>query len=133
EGSKLAGVEDTRLGQLFRVDIRGTAKTARALTGGDLAEQLAAQLSLPEERVRVTREHSHAGMVNILVQTVDPWASRPVQPELAAASGAGVPVAGLPTAGRSVLAGPVIFGEDPDTGKPLAVTVYSKEGARHTL
>ncbi len=77
-------------------------------------------------------------MIHVLIQTVDPWASRPVHPELAPATApagdALVPAsAARPAAGRSILDGPVVIGEDPDTGAPLGLTVFGKAGGQHTL
>jgi len=135
ENSRLVKVEDTRLGQRFRIDIRGTGKTARGLAGSDLAERIAAALALPAERVRVSTDASHAGVIHVLIQTVDPWASRPVQPELVPATGSAgdALVPALPSAGRSILDGPVVIGEDPDSGQPLGLTVFGKAGGQHTL
>jgi len=135
ENSRLVKVEDTRLGQRFRIDIRGTGKTARQLAGSDLAERIAAVLALPAERVRTSTDTSHAGVIHVLIQTVDPWASRPVQPELVPATGSAgdALVPALPSAGRSILDGPVVIGEDPDTGQPLGLTVFGRAGGQHTL
>ncbi len=128
DGSRLVGVEDTRLGQRFRVDIRGTGRTARQLTRGDLAERLAATLALPAERVRVSENRKHAGQIFILVQTRDPWAEPVTHPALT--GGAAEPVTGRR---RSVLDGPFVLGTDPDTGRDLELVVFDKAGGRHTM
>ncbi|KWX03799.1 hypothetical protein TH66_13525 [Carbonactinospora thermoautotrophica] len=128
DGSRLVAVEDTRLGQRFRIDIRATGRTARQLTRGDLAERIAAHLALPAERVRVTIDPKHAGQIFILVQTRDPWAE-PV-PHPALTGGAVEPVAGRR---RSILDGPLVLGLDPDTGHDLELVVFDRAGGRHTM
>ncbi len=139
ENSRLMKIEDTRLGQRFRIDIRGTGKTARQIAHSDLAEKIAGMQALPAERVRVSTDASHAGVIYVLIQTVDPWATRPVHPELGPASQAPaggnalVPASATRTmAGRSILDGPTVIGEDPDSGAPLALTIFDKAGGRHT-
>jgi hypothetical protein len=128
DGSRLVSIADTRLGQCFRVDVRGTGKTARQIARGDLAERVAATLSLPAERVRVTPDTAkHAGMILIQVQTTDPWTEPVLHPALVGRQPA------LPSRRRSVLAGPLVIGFDPDSGEDLALTVFDKAGGRHTL
>jgi hypothetical protein len=127
EDSRLVRIEETRLGQRFRIDIRGTGKTARQLARGDLDERVAAVLGLPAERVRVTRDDKHAGIVLVLVQTVDPWAEPVTHPAL---------TSGIPAQrgrARSVMDGPFVLGDVPDTGEALGLTVFDKAGGRHTI
>ena len=122
EDSRLVSAEDTRLGQRFRIDIRGTGKTARQHARGDLAERIAAVLGLPAERVRVSTDTKHAGIIVIAVQTLDPWAEDCTHPALDGT---------LTTAtGRSVLDGPFVLGTDPDTGHNLDITIFDKSGGR---
>jgi membrane protein implicated in regulation of membrane protease activity len=124
EGSQLIGTEDTRTGQRFRVDVRGTGKTASQLTRGDLAERIAAVLSLPAQRVRVAADASHAGVILITVQMQDPWAAPPATPALDPA---------YTPARRSVLDGPFVLGTDPDTGNDLTLTIFDRRGGQHTI
>ena len=124
EGSRLVRLEDTRTGQRFWVDIRGTGKTARQLARRDLADRIAAVLALPDERVRVARDPKHAGNIVITVQTTDPWAAPVTHPALDPAHA---------PARRSIMAGPMRLGEVPDTGGDLELTVYDGQGAWHTF
>jgi len=124
EHSRLIAADDTRTGQRFRVDIRGTGKTATQLARGDLAERIAGAFGLPAERVRVSADRGHAGVLVILVQTTDPWAQPVTHPALDPAHRP------LPV---SVMAGPLALGTDPDSGADLELTVYDKGGAWHTF
>jgi membrane protein implicated in regulation of membrane protease activity len=123
EGSRLVREEDTRTGQAFTVDIRGTGATARALARGNLAEHVAAALALPAERVRAVPDPRHAGNLLLTVQTADPWAAPVPHPALGP---------GHAPAPRSVTAAPFSLGTVPDTGSPLELTVYDDQGAWHT-
>jgi hypothetical protein len=127
-----AGLQDSRLvrekdiptGQEFTVDIRATGSTQKKLAHGDLAEKLAAVQSLPAERVRVAEDRRHAGNIIVTVQTADPWAGEVTHPALDPAY---VPPQ------RSVLAGPLVLGADPDSGGDLTLNVFDGEGAWHTI
>lgn len=124
EGSRLIGQEETRTGQRFRVDVRGTGKTASQLARGELAERIAAVLSLPAQRVRVAADHTHAGVILITVQMQDPWAAPVASPVLDP---------GYAPTRRSALDGPFVLGTDPDTGADLVVTVFDRRGGQHTI
>lgn len=123
DGSRLVREEETRTGQEFTIDIRATGTTARKLASSDLAERLAALLSLPAERVRTARDPRHAGNIIITVQTADPWAATAAHPALDP---------GHTPAARSVMAAPFALGTVPDTGNSLELTVYDDQGAWHT-
>ncbi|MFC9975214.1 type IV secretory system conjugative DNA transfer family protein [Spirillospora sp. NPDC127200] len=135
EGSRLAGLEDTRLGVRFRVDVRGTGKRASQLVakGAGLAEGLAAHVGLPAERVRVTEDRKRAGFVFVLVQMLDPWAEPAVHPAMPAHPdrAAFLTAAGRP--GRSVMDGPLVFGIDPDTGNAMTCSVFDAAGGHHVF
>ncbi len=124
DGSRLVAAEQMRTGWRFRVDIRGCGKTARQLAGRELAERIAAILALPAERVRIATDPKHAGNIIVTVQTLDPWAAPVPHPALAP---------GYAPPARSITAGPLVVGENPDTGHPLGVTAYDKGGAWHTF
>jgi hypothetical protein len=123
EGSRLVREKDTRTGQEFTVDIRGTGSSQTRLAHGDLDEKIAAVLSLPAERVRVEKDTRHAGNVIITVQMADPWEGDVSHPALDPAHA---------PARRSIMDGPLVLGADPDTGGDLALNAYDDEGARHT-
>jgi hypothetical protein len=123
EGSHLVREKDTRTGQEFTVDIRGTGSSATKLAHGDLDEKIAAVLSLPAERVRVVTDTRHAGNVIITVQMNDPWDGDVTHPALNPAHAA---------ARRSIMDGPLVLGADPDTGGDLTLNVYDDQGAWHT-
>ncbi len=122
--SRLISAEETRTGQRFRVDVRATGKTPSQLARGDLAERIAGILALPPERVQVVADRSHGGVIIVTVQMQDPWAAPATHPALNPAY-APVP--------RSIMAGPLVLGTDPDTGHDMELTVYDKGGAWHTF
>ncbi|QKG27307.1 hypothetical protein [Actinomadura verrucosospora] len=130
EDSRLIGIDDTRLGVRFRVDVRATNKRASQLAGkgGGLAEDIAAQIGLPAERVRITTDDKHAGIILVLVQMLDPWAEPATHPALDPAA---APT--LAAARRSVLDGPFVIGIDPDTGNPMTLTVFDRAGGHHVF
>lgn len=113
DGSRLLKAEEHRTRWRFRVDIRGCGKTASQLASRDLAERMAAVLALPAARVRVHTDHSHAGVIVVNVQITDPWASAVPHPALAP---------GHVLTRRSITDGPLLVGENPDTGEPLGIT-----------
>lgn len=126
EGSRLVHAEDTRLGQRFKVDIRGTGKTARQLKTGDLRERLAMQIGIGADQVRIQDDARHAGVIYIVVQLVDPWAEKVTHPALTGQ----VPAV---TRRRSIMDGPFVIGTDPETGHDLEVVVYDDAGGHHIL
>ena len=104
EDSRLVRQQETRTGQRFTVDIRHTRKTARQLAGRDLADRIAGVLALPAERVKITTDPRHAGLIIITVQTTDPWAAAVTHPALDPAHA---------PARRSIMAGPMVLGDRP--------------------
>jgi hypothetical protein len=125
EHSRLVTASELRTGWRFCVDVRACGHTASQLAGRHgLAERIAAVLGLPAQRVRVATDPKHAGNIIVTVQTTDPWAATVAHPALEA---------GHAPARRSVMAGPLVLGTDPDTGDDLAVTVYDRGGAWHTF
>ncbi|MEV4161432.1 hypothetical protein [Nonomuraea dietziae] len=129
EGSRLISEEETRTGQRFRIDVRSTGKRASQLArpGSGLAEDLAAQLGLPAERVRITADAKHAGVIVVLIQLADPWQGQVSHPLISGSlDGFGAP------SGRSILDGPFVIGVDPDSGQNLQLTVFDKTGGHHT-
>lgn len=120
EGSKLVARTEHRLGHLLRIDVRGTGRrVSEILKGTALREDVAARYGLPLSRV-IAGEDKIGGYVLLNVRIHDPWASE-VPPTL-----------DLPARGRSVV-GPIRIGEDPETGKPLEVTLINKDGGTHVL
>lgn len=136
--SRLVGIDDTRLGVRFRVDVRATGKRASQLAGNGkgLAEDIAAQIGLPAERVRITTDDKHAGIIRVLVQMLDPWAGPVLHPAMPAhPDRVTVPASReqIAAAGRSVQATPLVVGVDPDSGADMVVTVFDHEGGHHVF
>ncbi|MEU8303426.1 type IV secretory system conjugative DNA transfer family protein [Actinomadura sp. NPDC048955] len=138
EGSRLVGMDDTRLGVRFRVDVRATNKRASQLAGNGrgLAEDIAAQIGLPAERVRITTDDKHAGIIRVLVQMTDPWAGPVLHPAMPAhPDRATVPASReeIAAAGRSIKGMPLVVGAEPDSGDDMSVTLFDHEGGHHAF
>jgi hypothetical protein len=124
EGSRMISKETTPFGERFVVDIRATrSKTAARFPREAVAHEVAALFGVPEGRVTVSKMRTHAGMVTISVKLTDPWKTPPVSPA----------VADTEVLGRSIMDGPLVLGADPETGKPIELTVYNVDGGRHTM
>jgi hypothetical protein len=127
-GSRLVKVEETRLGQVLHIDVRGTGRTASAIVRSDMRERLAAELGLPLIRVRVAPDAKHAGMIVIAIRTIDPWSVPSLHPIHDPDAEVQLP------ATRSICDGPAEVGMDPETGDPLAIELFEPdEGAVHGL
>jgi hypothetical protein len=122
-GSRMVSRTDSPFGQVFSVDVRGTAaKTADAFPCKQVANEVAALFGLPEGRAVVGKNRKHAGLITVSVRISDPWKDAPVSPAMTGQD-----------ARRSVLDGPFVLGADPETGKPILLTVYDEDGGRHVM
>lgn len=124
EGSRLISAKETRLGMCYRVDARSTGKRASQLAGKGLAEDIAAVLGLAKQRVQVTEDDRHAGVIVVNVQKSDPWQGHVDHPALTGQTG---------TSGRSIMDGPLVLGTDPDDGHDLELSIYDSAGGHHTF
>jgi hypothetical protein len=126
EGSRLIGIEDTRLGQRFRVDVRGTGKSGAQHMRTKLNEQIAMVLGIGADQVRVADDAKNAGVIVITLRLLDPW-KEPVQHPVLTGE--------APAVGRrrSVMDTPFIIGTDPETGRDLEVVIYDDAGGHHIL
>ncbi|MFB9890453.1 hypothetical protein [Planobispora takensis] len=131
EGSRLIGIEQTRLGPCFRIDVRRCDKTASQLTSGVLAERLAAELGLAKDQVSVREDARHAGILRIQIHTLDPW-TQPA-PALALTGATGESGSSGALVRRSVLDRPLQVGDAPDTGQAMQLVLYNHEGGHHTF
>lgn len=124
-GSHLLASEDTRLGERLLVDVMGTGRRASTIAASDLHERIAEHYGIPTSRVKV-REHRIAGRIWISIRHIDPWAEPVAHPMLD-------PNPEIPLPEVADIREPVIVGMDPETGKPLTLTVWDEDGAKHTL
>ena len=125
-GSHLLEIENTRLGHRLLIDTVGTGKRASQLASRDIGERIAEHKRLPASRVQVTPD-AIAGRLWVSVRLRDPWAHKILHPMLDAE-----PEIQLPA--RQSIMDPLIVGMDPETGKPLEVSLYDEEyGARGLL
>lgn len=128
EGWGLAGAdvitaEPTRLGERVLLDTRGTGKRASALASKGLAERIAEDFGIPASRVEA-RAGGIAGQLRISVRMQNPWATPVLHPLLDPNSEIELPEVGDVTR-------PLIIGQDPETGRPLGLTVFNEDGASH--
>jgi hypothetical protein len=126
-GSVVEKREDTRLGERLIVNIKGTGKRASAIANGDVAVRIAEHYRIAKSRVTVKEIARDATLVSISIRRVDPWA-KPIKhplldtdPEITLS----VP--------NDITKGPLIVGQDPETGDPLNLSVWDEDGARRTM
>jgi len=124
-GSHLLAHEDTRLGEAYDVDVRGTGKRASQIAGSHVAEVIAERESLPLSRVRVT-PHRLAGRVRVSIRRADPWADPIFHPVVASD-----PEIDL-TGPYSITTAPLV-GQDPETGRTLEVPLWDDAGGKNVF
>jgi ATPase family associated with various cellular activities (AAA) len=123
--SHLLDWEQTRLGEAMVVDVSGTGKRASSLIAGSLAEDIAQHEKLAVNRVRVTTA-GIAGRIRISKRYIDPWKYPIPHPLLD-----GDPELDLPV--PATIRGPLIVGQDPESGKPLTITLWDGDGAKNAF
>ncbi len=121
--SHLLDHQVTRLGEMLEVDVSETSKRSSSLAGSTLAEDIAAKRKLARHRVRVI-EGSIAGRIRISIRTRDPWKHPIPHPLLDSDPEIELPV-------PATITKPLIVGQDPETGKPLAITLYDSHGGKN--
>jgi hypothetical protein len=126
-GSVVEGRENTRLGERITVNIKGTGKRASTIAHGDVATRIAEYYRIPKSRVKITEVMRDATLVSISIRRVDPWA-KPIKHPIIDAD----PEITLPVP-NDITAGPLVIGQDPETGDPLTLSVWDEDGARRTM
>jgi hypothetical protein len=126
-GSVIEGREDTRLGERITVNIKGTGKRAAAIANGDVATRIAEHYRIPKSRVTVKEVPRDAVLVDISIRRVDPWKHAIKHPLLDSNPEITLPVP------NDITAGPLVIGQDPETGDPLTLSVWDEDGARRTM
>jgi hypothetical protein len=127
-GSHLIKQDDTHLGDARLVDVRDTGRRASTLVGRDLEERVAEFERLSPGQVRTSVDIT-AGYLWITVRRINPWKDPVMHPyatgELDAASehARHVPV-------PATIRDPLAIGVDPETGDPLQVPLWDREGAK---
>ena len=121
------GRKDTRLGERITVNIKGTGKRARAIANGDVAVRIAEYYRIPRSRVTVKEVPRDAVLVDISIRRIDPWKHAILHPLLDSNPEITLPVP------NDITAGPLIVGQDPETGDPLTLSVWDEDGARRTM
>jgi hypothetical protein len=132
-GSHLLHHERTRLGQRMIIDVKGTGKRASSLARSELAELIAEEHGLPVSRVQV-KPHRLAGQLEVSVREADPWAhpiAHPVLEPLPAEDLELYPALNL--AAPCTCRNPFVIGQDPETGRPLTLTVWDEDGGKRIL
>lgn len=115
--------KETRLGEWYLIDVKGTGKRASAYPASDLAERVAEAENLPVSRVRIAA-HRLAGRIEISVRHRDPWARPVAHPVLAAEPE-------LNLSGPYSITEPAVIGIDPETGDPLPLLLCGPGGGRN--
>lgn len=122
-GTHLLDWQETRLGEWYLADVRGSGKRASAVVNSDAAERIAEDLDLPPSRVRL-RRHRLAGRVEISVRMTDPWA-RPIPHPAVTADHE------IDLSGPYSITQPAVVGQDPETGEPLSLLLCGPGGGRN--
>jgi hypothetical protein len=126
-GSVVEVREDTRLGERIIVNIKGTGKRAAAIAHGDVAVRIAEHYRIPKSRVKITEVTRDATLISISIRRVDPWKRAIKHPLLDTDPEITLPVP------NDITKGPLIVGQDPETGHPLELSVWDEDGARRTM
>lgn len=121
--SHLLDHQETRLGEMLEVDVSETGKRSSALAHSTLAEDIASKKKLARHRVRVT-EGSIAGRIKISIRHRDPWKHAIPHPLLDNDPELELPV-------PASITKPLTVGQDPETGKPLDITLYDSHGGKN--
>ncbi|MBO3744893.1 hypothetical protein J5X84_02355 [Streptosporangiaceae bacterium NEAU-GS5] len=124
-GAAVLKAEQTRLGERVLIDTRGTGKRASTLAQKGLEERIAEDFQLPRSRVRVNAG-AIAGQLTVSLRLTDPWATPIVHPVLDLR-----PEIELPEIAD--IRQPLVIGQDPETGRPLTLTVWDEDGAAHVM
>ena len=121
--SHLLDHQETRLGEMLEVDVSETSKRSSSLANSTLAEDIASKKKLARHRVRVT-EGSIAGRIRISIRYRDPWQHAIPHPLLDKNPEVDLPV-------PATIRKPLVLGQDPETGKPLTLSLWNAEGGRN--
>jgi hypothetical protein len=125
-GSHLLHHEETRLGHVIRANTTGTGRRASSLAAGsDVAERVAEYLKLPVSRVQVSKADL-AGEIVIHVREKDPWEHPIPHPLTVDKHEITLPV-------PSTVRKPVVVGQDPDSGRPLRLTLWDSHGGKTVM
>jgi hypothetical protein len=121
-GSHLLRHEQTRLGEMFEADTKGTRRRASQLVTPHLAELVAEDNDLPTaERVRVTVPRP--GRIRISIRHENPWEHPVPHPLLDDAPE-------IDLSAPYSIRHPAVVGMDPETGNPLLLPLFNEFGAR---
>jgi hypothetical protein len=123
-GAHLISHEETRLGEVLEFDTTGTGRRATSLAGRDLEERYAERRGLPFGRV-----HSSApkpGRLRLRIQLRDPWKHPIPHPLFDDAPE-------IDLTGPRTITQPLIVGQDPDSGRPLRMTLFDSHGGKTVI
>ncbi|MGI5155850.1 hypothetical protein [Microbispora sp. CA-102843] len=124
-GSHMVDWRETRLGEQMEIDTVGTRRRASQIVGGDIEERIAEIEGLKTSRVKVRRP-DRAGRITISIRYKDPWGQDLPHPLLD-------PTPEIPLPRVADVREPLIIGMDPETGRPLEVTMWDEEGAKRVF
>lgn len=125
DGTHLLDWEETRLGEWYLVDTRGTGRRASQIANSDAAERIAEDELLPLSRVQL-RRHGLAGRVEISVRRIDPWAKPIPHPVLDEDPE-------IDLSGPCTCRKPFTVGQEPETGRTLDLPVWDEDGGKRVL
>ena len=136
-GSHLMAIEPNRNGEVWVVDLYSTGRLASQADCRQLAQKLAGELDLPRGRVEVTPDPDWVYRLRVFFRAGDPWQGGSAEafiwhPSASGSYDPAAPFAELAPPAASIL-DPVNLGADPETGTPLALPLFTANGAQRVL
>lgn len=121
----LLALEKTRLGEKRILDVTGSGKLASQIAASDVAGWVAQDKRIPRGRVKVA-VHGHEGQVSVDIRERDPWKHPVLHPVLDDDPE-------IDLSGPCTCREPFVIGQDPETGRPLTLTVWDEDGGKRVL
>jgi hypothetical protein len=121
-GSHLIGFEQTDIGELYTVNVKGTGKKRSEILSSKIAEHIAQFEDLDENRVELSR-FGPAGRIRIAIRRRDPWEHPYLHPLVCDGHEISLPEA------RSIL-DEAMVGQERESGDPLAIPLCDDNGAK---
>ncbi len=136
-GSHLLHLDPNNNGEEWQIDTYSARQLASQVHCSQVAQKLAGELGLRKSRVEVHADPDWPYKLMILVRRGDPWKGGSADgciwhPWVSGALDPQAPWAEMTPEAPSIL-DPAVIGGDPETGEPLQVPLYTRNGAERVL
>ncbi len=136
-GSHLLHVDPNNNGEEWQIDTYSARQLASQVHCSQVAQKLAGELGLRKSRVEVHADPDWPYKLVILVRKGDPWKGGSADgciwhPWVSGALDPQAPWAEMTPEAPSIF-DPAVIGGDPETGEPLQVPLYTRNGAERVL